>query len=232
MKKIHHLFFEDIIINDIYHLIDLIIKKLPKELYVTNKINYYNNNRNSKKITIGLDCMNNSDIIFIKILKSSEKVIPEELIYLSTYYENHYFYQDCFLAYSFYKDYIITVVKSKKADGDITDFKFNISTYNKLNEMITDELYKMHSNEIIHMDIKTTNILYKKTSDGIKFGLCDFELVNNNNSVIGNIFKRYYFKLYKFNKFPDIYNTDCDIFIFNKMLQLLRNNKKIKLNSI
>jgi hypothetical protein len=229
MKKIHHLYIES---NEksIEDIIIRLIKLLPKYLYITNNILYYNKNTNGKG-TIIFQCLNSSEIIIIKFYQNPYNSIPEELLYLSEYYRNHYFYQNCYLAYCNHNEYDISIIKCKKADGDIHNLKMNIDEYNTLNENISDELYKMHLNGFVHMDIKTTNILYKKTKDGIIFGLCDFDLVNYTNFKINPIFKRYYYKLYKM-EIPEIYTEELENDIFKHFLYLIKMNKKILANTV
>ena len=171
-----------------------------------------------------------ADVAIIKIYNNID-TIPEELIYLSQHHENHYFYQDCYLGHCCSGKFNISIIKCKKADGDISNLSMTINDYNNLDDAITDELFRMHENGLVHMDIKTTNILYKKYQTGIKFGLCDFELVNNMNIQINNIFGRYYYKLYH-SVIPHTYTDTFENYAFGKTLDLMKNNKKIKYNSI
>lgn len=228
MKKIHHILLESN--NKLFEniVIDL-IKLLPENFKVTNNILYYN--KNNDKCTIILSCTDSFDIIIIKFYKNKYKTIPEELIYLSKYYNNHYFYQNCYLAYCHYNNYNISIIKCKKADGDIINLKMNINKYIILYNNILDELYNMHINGFVHMDIKRSNILYKKTKYGIIFGLCDFDLVNLSNTKINPIFKRYYYKLYRMN-IPEIYTEKFEKNIFQRLLYFLKINKKIIANTV
>ena len=229
MKKIHHLFLEskDKVVEDI---IVKLLKILPKSLYITHNILYCNKNTNGK-VTVIFDSLNRSDIIIIKLYSNKTHSVPEELLYLSEYYRNHCFYQNCYLMYCICDDYDISIIKCKKADGDICNLNMSINEYTTLNENISDELYKMHLNGFVHMDIKTTNILYKKTKDGIKFGLCDFDLTNFVNIKINPIFKRYFYKLYKI-EIPETYTEDFEKNIFQRLLYLIKNDKKIIANTI
>jgi serine/threonine protein kinase len=236
MKKIDHIIIEDYYQNNnknkFKNILEALVKLLPKNLYVTNNINYYFYNDTHKKLTICLDCIALSDIVIIKFYKSTRKIIPEELLYLSEYHENHLFYKNCYLAYAFYNNYNISIIKMRRADGDISNIKLNINTYAQLNEMISDELYKMHINGYVHMDIKTTNILYKKNKNEYEFGLCDFELINYNGVKINPIYKDYYLKLYYIRNVPSNYTCDYETLLFMRILNLLKKNKKIKANTI
>ena len=236
MKNIDHIIIENYYKNNnkniFKNMLEALVKLLPKNLYVTNNINYYFYNEKHKKLTICLDCIALSDIVIIKFYKSTRQIIPEELLYLSENYDNHFFYKNCYLAYSYYNNYNISIIKMKRADGDISNLKINFNTYSILNEMISDELYKMHTNGYVHMDIKTTNILYKKNKDTFEFGLCDFELINYNGVKINSIFRDYYFKLYYINSVPNNYTCDYETILFLRILNLLKKNKKIKANTI
>ena len=230
MKKIHHLFIEYKKNASIENILIKIIKILPKNLYITCNVLYINKNTNGK-VTVIFDSLNSSDVIIIKLYSNKTHIIPEELLYLSEYYKNHYFYYNCYLAYCNHNEYDISVIKCSKADGDINNLKMNINEYNLLNESISDELYKMHLNGFVHMDIKTTNILYKKTKDGLKFGLCDFDLTNYTNTPIIPLFKRYYYNLYKI-EIPEIYTEDFETQIFKRLSHLIKLNKKIIANTV
>ncbi len=230
MKKIHHLTIESKE-KSIDKIIIKIIRLLPKHLYIKYNMLYFTKNESNNKITLMLNSLNNSNIIIIKMYLNNVHTIPEELLYLSEYYRNHYFYQDCYLAYCNYNDYDISIIKCSKADGDINNLKLNVNQFSLLKNEISDELYKMHLNGFVHMDIKTTNILYKKTKDGIRFGLCDFDLVNYTGTKINPVFKRYYYKLYKF-EISENYTEEFENEIFKRLLYLIKINKKIILNTV
>lgn len=229
MKKIHHLFIESKE-TEIEKIVIKLIKLLPKQLYITYDILYFSHNKSNNKITLILDCLNRAEVIIIKFYVNRYPSIPDELLYLSEYAKNHYFYKDCYLAYCNYNHYDISIVKCKKADGDIHNLKMNINDYTLLKDSILDELCKMHFNGYVHMDIKTTNILYKKTKDGIIFGLCDFDLVNYIGLEINPVFKRYYHKIYKI-EIPKIYSEEFENYAFEQLLYLIRINKTIKANT-
>ncbi len=231
MKKIHNIFIEDCGSFESHDIIKKITENLPKALYVTNNISYYYQNNIDKKITLILECINISEVVIIKFYKNIHHEIPEELLYLSEYYCDHFFYKDCYLAYCRYGDYNISIIKYIKADGDISKLKFNITDYNILRKMISDELLKMHTHTFVHMDIKTTNILYKVYPDGIKFGLCDFELINAINTRLSPLYKRYYSKIYSIRYVPEKYSDKFEKYVFNRLLFLIKQNKRIKFHT-
>jgi serine/threonine protein kinase len=231
MKKINRFVIDIQKNDDIENIIKKIISLLPKQLYIKQEICYYFNNKKNNKTTIILNTFNNSDIIIIKMYKNKYNTTPDELNYLSKYYKNHYFYENCYLAMFTSDNMIFSIVKCKKADGDIDNITLNIKDYNTMNMMISDELLKMHSSGYVHMDIKTTNILYKKIDGKIKFGLCDFELAHKDVVYLSPKFRTYYYGLYNFY-IPLIYTNDFELKIFNRLLQYIRINKNIKLHTI
>lgn len=231
MKNIHQIVIDDVDLDSTDDIVFSIIKFLPKNIYVTKDILYYNDNKNTKKTTYILSTLHHNQIVSIKLLKKYNSFIPDELVYLSTYYYNHYFYKNCYLAYCRYKNFNISIIRYKKADGDISNLILKVSDYALLYEMITDELYKMHSNNIVHMDIKTTNILYIKNGEDYRFGLCDFELINNTDCVITPIFRKYYKLLYIKKHIPFIYTIIFEKNAFNCIMSYLRKNYRIIPNS-
>lgn len=64
--------------------------------------------------------------------------------------------------------------------GNITDQNYklprNINTAIELFKSLTNGLYALHSKNILHLDIKPSNILYKYINDKLLFCICDFSL--------------------------------------------------------
>lgn len=233
MKEIHQIFV-DCEKKDLNTIIKNTILSLPKELYVKHEFNYYCHNNKNNKTTIILNTLNSSDVVIMKIYKnvtSKNHVIPSELMYLSQYHRNHYFYKNCYLAFCICDNISISVIKCRKADGDINKLNFDVASYNLMSRMISEELYKLHFSGYVHMDIKTPNIIYKKVNGKFKFGLCDFELIQRENMFLNDSFTQYYRILYKFH-IPNVYTNDFEIRAFERTLQLIKRNKKIKANTI
>jgi len=232
MKDIHQIVIEDLDLVSTDDIVFSIIKYLPKSLYITTDILYCNDNRETKKTTYILSTLHKSHIVSIKILETDNSFVPDELLYLSIYHYNHYFYKDCYLAYCRYKNFNISIIRYRRADGDISNLILKISDYALLIEMIREELYKMHSNKIVHMDIKTTNILYIKNGEDYRFGLCDFELINNIDCIICPKFRKYYKMLYINKHIPFIYTIEFENKAFNYIISYLRKYDRIIPNSI
>lgn len=231
MTKIHKFYIDDNKIINLKKLIEKIFEKIPTYVYsYEKKIKFYSCESNQKK-TILIPLNNDHlSIIVIKIYNNEYKT-PEELLYLQEYSDNHYFYKDCYLAHFIYNNYDISFIKMKKADGDISNLNLSIYNYYKLKDMISNELNLIHINNLIHMDIKITNILYKKINNKYVFGLCDFELINYNNVNINNEFKKYYNKLYYIN-IPDIYDINFEKKSFDIVLKQIKNKKRISYSTI
>lgn len=211
--------------NNIYDLIRKILRTLPETIYERQKDLDIIKNINNNKITIQIP-LNKHSIIIIKIYDNYNHKIPNELLYLERCSDNHYFYKDCYLAYYVYSKYDISLIKMKRAFGDISKIRFSIKDYFIINEMLEKELKKMHDRKLIHMDLKTTNILYLKKNNQYIFGLCDFELINNNNAKIPKEYQEYYKILYE-TKIPQIYDINFEKKAFDILMKNLINKKNI-----
>jgi serine/threonine protein kinase len=228
MKKIHNFFIKNKYLTDYNSIIINLINLLPTYLYITYNVKYAYYNKNANKYTIALECMDTDTILIIKFYTNIIKKTPSELLYLSKNYKNHYFYSHCFLGYCRYNNFDISIIRCIRADDDIHDLQLNMNTYKILYKDISEELSKMHQNGYVHMDIKTTNIIYIKYGNKIKFGLCDFELVNKNNTYITPMFVRYYRKLYYNNYIPLRYTQNYEKKVLKRLLNLIKINKRIK----
>lgn len=235
MIDIQRIKIDDIDIDSTDKIVFSVIKYLPKNFYVTKDILYCNENREIKKTTYILSTLYDSHVVSIKILETYNSYISNELLYLSKYHNYHYFYKNCYLAFCRYKNFNISIIRYKKADGDISNLILKVSDYALLYKMINYELSKMHYNNIVHMDIKITNILYIKNKDNYKFGLCDFELINNADNIYNIIcpkFRKYYKLLYIKKYIPPIYTIKFEKKVLNYIMTLIKKNYKIIPNSI
>lgn len=229
MTQIHQIYIESSVkLYSPKKIIKLIINQLPKHLYVLNEYLSYTVSKDYQKTTAILKSLNTSDIIIIKLYDENTIKMPDELIYLLQHHKSHLFYQNCFLGYCRYNNYNISIVKCTKADGDIDNISLSVANINVLKEMILDEIYDMHKNNYVHMDIKTTNILYIKERDKIKFGLCDFELCSKPNDYITHDFRNYYHQLYRIKHIPKYYTCAFELQTLNYIIKLLIKHKRIK----
>lgn len=75
----------------------------------------------------------------------------------------------------------------KKADGDLRDYcqanELSIKEIVETLNNVANVLIRLHELGFIYRDLKTENILYKKTNSGIKAVLCDFGGVISENQI-------------------------------------------------
>lgn len=71
-----------------------------------------------------------------------------------------------------------------RLDGHVVDLKINYETYRQIEHILKSKLTSLHSLGILHLDIKSTNVMYKKTSTGLNLFFTDFGLSACNTHLL------------------------------------------------